>query len=86
MLFLGADAYKAVDDLTHLADIVKRHLEQAAYTNNPTYYRYLGECEILLFLYTLKRASTIATVNIEPDCHTFTFSILQMSLPLVINL
>ena len=49
MLFLGADAYKAVDDLTHLTDIVKRHLEQAAYTDHPTYYRYLGECEILLF-------------------------------------
>jgi len=78
MLFLGADAYKAVDDLTYLTDIVKRHLKQAVYTDHPTYPRYLGECEILLFLYTLKRTSTIATVNIEPDCHTFTFSILQM--------
>jgi hypothetical protein len=76
MLFLGADAYKAVDNLTHLTDIVKRHLEQAVYTDHSTYYRYLGE--ILLFLYTLKRTNTIATVNIEPDCHTFTFSILQM--------
>ena len=38
MLFLDADAYKAVDDLTHLTDIVKRHLEQAAYTDHPTYY------------------------------------------------
>jgi hypothetical protein len=86
MLFLGADAYKAVDDLTHLTDIVNRHLKQAVCTDHPTYHRYLGECEILLFLYTLKRTSTIATVNIEPDCHTFTFSILQMSLPLIINL
>ena len=32
MLFLGADAYKAVDDLTHLTDIVKRHPKQAVYT------------------------------------------------------
>ena len=30
MLFLDADAYKAVDDLTHLTDIVKRHLEQGS--------------------------------------------------------
>ena len=79
MLFLGADAYKAVDDLTHLTDIAKRYLKQVVYTDHPTYHRYLGECEILLFLYTLMRASTIATVNIEPDCCTFTFSILQRS-------
>jgi hypothetical protein len=42
MLFLGADAYKAVDDLTHLTDIVKRHLKQAVYPDHPTDHRYLG--------------------------------------------